>query len=143
VLFGKAEAAGVGIVVRLPLNSGMLSGKLRKDSSFAESDHRNYNRNGEAFSVGETFGGVPYEKGLDLVETLRPMCPAGWSMAEFAQRFILDFPAVTTVITGASRPEQVTTNANASRLAPLPEATHRSLAGLYDRKIESLIRCDH
>lgn len=139
-LFLRARKANVGIIVRLPLNSGLLAGKFTRDSTFEEQDHRNYNKDGAAFSVGETFGGIPFETGLDLVEELRPWCPAGYSMADFAQRFILDFPAVTTVITGASKPDQVDRNAAVSELDPLPEELHAKVKAFYRERVNAHIR---
>jgi len=135
-LFPLTEANNVGIIVRLPLASGVLGGKMTRDRKFAESDHRHYNRHGEAFSVGETFSGIPFETALNLVEELKPLVPAGMTMAQMAMRWILDYPAVTTVIAGASRPEQVLENASASSLRPLPEALHRKLAEIYVRDVE-------
>jgi len=135
-LFPAAEKNGVGIIVRLPLASGVLGGKMKREQEFAESDHRNYNRHGEAFSVGETFSGVPFDRALDFVEEFRRWVPAGMSMAQMAMRWILDQPAVTTVITGASRAGQVTENAAVSDLPPLPRELHQKLAELYRSKIE-------
>lgn len=139
-LFPLAEASEIGIIVRLPLASGMLAGKMYRGQRFAESDHRHYNRSGEAFSVGETFAGIPFDTALDFVEELRPLVPEGMSMAQMAMRWILDFPAVTTIIAGASRPDQVVHNASVSGLEPLPAALHRKLADLYRCKIESEIQ---
>ena len=141
-LFPKAAENGVSLIVRLPLNSGLLAGKFTRETEFADSDHRNYNRDGAAFHVGETFGGLPFETGLDLVEEVRPMCPEDYSMADFAQRFILDFPEVTTVITGASRPEQVDRNAAVSGLAPLSPELHAELRTFYGQRVNPHIRGD-
>lgn len=135
-LFPLAGANDVGIIVRLPLASGVLSGKMKHGQTFAETDHRHYNRRGEAFSVGETFSGVPFDTAVDLVEEIRPWLPDGMSMAQFAMRWILDQPAVTTVIAGASRPEQAKENAAVSDLDPLPRELHDKLAGFYQRKVE-------
>jgi aryl-alcohol dehydrogenase-like predicted oxidoreductase len=135
-LFPLAEANNVGIIVRLPLASGVLGGKMTHGQKFAESDHRHYNRHGEAFSVGETFSGIPFDTALNLVEDLKPLVPNGMTMAQMAMRWILDYPAVTTVIAGASRPEQVLENASVSSLRPLPEALHRKLAQIYRRDVE-------
>ncbi len=140
VLFPKAREGGVSLIVRLPLNSGLLAGKLSRSSSFAESDHRQFNRDGAAFNVGETFGGIPFETGLELVEALRPLCPEGLTMAQMAQRFILDFPEVTTVITGASRPEQVTGNAAVSSLPPLDPSLHQALERFYTEQVAPHVR---
>jgi aryl-alcohol dehydrogenase-like predicted oxidoreductase len=138
-LFPVAEANDVGIIVRLPLASGVLGGRMSREQSFAESDHRHYNRQGEAFSQGETFSGIPFETALELVEEIRPWVPPGMSMAQMAMRWILDYPAVSTVITGASRPEQATENAGVSALEPLPAVLHDKLAELFRQKIEACI----
>lgn len=139
-LFPKAQEQNIGIIVRLPLASGLLSGKYKRDTTFAESDHRNYNRNGEAFSVGETFAGIPFEKGLDLVEFIRAELPEGYSMAQMAMRWILDHEAVSTVIPGASSPEQAKANASASELAPLSPELHAKLSAFYKEQVAALIR---
>ncbi len=139
-LFAKAKEKNVAIIVRLPLASGLLGGKLTKETRFPENDHRNYNRDGQAFSVGETFAGLPYERGLELVEELNAFAPAGMSMAQMAQRWILDFDAVTTVITGASKPEQARANAAVSQLPPLTPQLHDRLEGFYQEKVTGLIR---
>ena len=138
-LFPLADENDVGIIVRLPLASGVLAGKMNRDQTFAESDHRHYNRNGEAFSQGETFSGVPFEQALEFVEEIRPLVPPAMSMAQMAMRWILDFPAVSTVIAGASRPDQVAENARVSELEPLTEELHAKLASLYREKIEPSI----
>jgi aryl-alcohol dehydrogenase-like predicted oxidoreductase len=138
-LFPLAEANEVGIIVRLPLASGILAGKMNADTAFAESDHRHYNRNGEAFSQGETFSGIPYETALALVERIREKVPHGMSMAQMAMRWLLDHPAVTTVIAGASRPEQVRENAAVSQLPPLPGNLHEWLASFYLSEVRSRI----
>jgi len=135
-LFPAALANDVGIIVRLPLASGVLSGKMNREQTFAESDHRRYNRNGEFFSQGETFSGVPFETALDLVNEISAWAPAGMSMAQMAMRWILDHPAVSTVITGASRPEQVKENASVSALSTLSPDLHRKLADFYRQKVE-------
>lgn len=135
-LFPVARANDVGIIVRLPLASGVLSGKMSHQQRFDPSDHRNYNRNGEAFSQGETFSGVPFDLAIDLVEELKQWVPDDMSMAQMAMRWILDYPEVSTVITGASRPEQALENAMVSDLAPLPLALHQKLAEFYRRKVE-------
>lgn len=141
-LFSTAEVNGAAIIVRLPLNSGLLSGKFTRDTHFAESDHRHYNRDGDAFSVGETFGGIPFEKGIELVDELKVFCPSSYSMAEFAQRFILDHTAVTSVITGASRPEQVSMNARVSELDPLPGDIRSQMGEFYKNSVLPHIRGD-
>jgi aryl-alcohol dehydrogenase-like predicted oxidoreductase len=138
-LFPMAEANDVGIIARLPLASGALSGKMTRDRRFAETDHRSYNRHGEAFSQGETFSGIPFETCIDLVEQVKPWVPEVMSMAQMAMRWILDHPAVSAVIAGASRPEQARQNAAASDLAPLPESLHRNLAAFYRQSVAPLI----
>jgi len=135
-LFPAAQANDVGIIVRLPLASGVLGGKMTRNQQFAETDHRNYNRSGEAFSQGETFSGVPFERAVDFVDEIKTLLPEGMSMAQMAMRWILDQPAVSTIIAGASRPEQVRENASVSDLEPLPAEIHDRLAGLYQQTIE-------
>ena len=139
--FAKASDLGVGIIVRLPLASGLLSGKFSSQTQFRPSDHRNYNRNGEAFNVGETFSGLPFEKGLELVERLKSdYLPEKLSMAEFSLRWILDHEAVSSVIPGASSADQVRANVRISELSPLPEELHEHLLNFYDNEILSHIR---
>ncbi|KAJ57560.1 aldo/keto reductase [Actibacterium mucosum KCTC 23349] len=140
-LFDKAKAADVGIIVRLPLASGVLSGKFKPDQSFDASDHRNYNANGEMFSVGETFSGIALPQAVASLDHIRPHVPEGVSMADFALRWILDHDAVSSIIAGCSRPDQVTRNAAVSDIAPLTAATHEALATAYRDHIESLVRC--
>ncbi len=142
-LFQAAKARAVAIIVRLPLNSGLLSGKMNRQTEFSPEDHRSYNRDGAAFNVGETFGGIPFETGLDLVEALRSYVPEGFSMAQFAQRFILDFEAVTTVITGASRPSQVDENVSVSGLPSLSSSLLDELYAFYNDRVERHIRSEH
>lgn len=139
-LFEKAKAKKVGIIVRLPLASGLLAGKFSKDTTFEDSDHRHYNKDGDAFNVGETFAGLPFEKGVDLANRIKTLVPATMTMAQFAQRWILDHDAVTTVITGASKPRQVVDNTAVSQLPPLPEERHAQLAALYNNEIHDHIR---
>ena len=135
LFFPQAEARKVGILARVPLASGMLSGKLTRDSLFAADDHRQFNRHGEAFDVGETFSGVDYETGLAAVEEIRSLLPAGVSMAQFALRWILMHPAVTCAIPGGKTPAQVRDNCASSDLPPLTESTMTAIRALYDRKI--------
>jgi aryl-alcohol dehydrogenase-like predicted oxidoreductase len=139
-LFPQAQAKGVAIVVRLPLASGLLSGKFTADTRFAATDHRNYNRDGQAFNVGETFAGLPFEKGVELADGLKLLVPAGLNMAQMALRWILDHEAVSAIIPGASRPEQVRSNAAASGLAPLGEALHARLKAYCEEKVQPFIR---
>lgn len=127
----RAAERGVAVIVRVPLASGLLSGRYTRDTTFGADDHRNYNRHGEQFDVGETFAGVPYETGLDAVEALRPLVPEGMTMPELALRWILSHDAVTTVIPGARNPQQAQANAAASGGAPLPQDTLDAIAGVY------------
>jgi aryl-alcohol dehydrogenase-like predicted oxidoreductase len=130
-----AAEAGVGIIARVPLASGLLSGKYDEHTTFSADDHRNYNRQGEAFDVGETFSGVDFQVGLEAVGRLRPLVPAGATMAQFALRWIIEQPAVTVVIPGARNPEQARANAAAADLAPLPAETLAEVAAVYDELI--------
>jgi aryl-alcohol dehydrogenase-like predicted oxidoreductase len=130
-----AAAAGVGIIARVPLASGLLSGRYDEHTTFAPDDHRTYNRHGEAFDVGETFSGVEFTTGLEAVRRLRPLVPAGATMAQFALRWILDQPGVTVVIPGARNPEQARSNAAAAGMAPLPPATLDAVHAVYDELI--------
>src|ERR1017187_7817946 len=116
LFFAEAQKRGVGILARVPLASGLLSGKITRESKFAKDDHRNFNRHGEAFDRGETFAGVDFETGLDAVEELRAFVPAGATLAQLALRWILEFPAVTCSIPGAKRPTQVAENIAASEI---------------------------
>ncbi|MBS2965720.1 aldo/keto reductase [Actinocrinis puniceicyclus] len=134
-----AAAAGVGIIARVPLASGLLSGKYDAATSFAANDHRNYNRHGEAFDVGETFSGVDYDTGLEAVRRLRPLVPGGASTAQFALRWILDQPGVSVVIPGARNPQQAAANAAAADLAALPEQTHCGVRAVYDELIRAQV----
>lgn len=141
-LFPQAAENDVGIIVRLPLASGVLSGKMRPGQQFAKTDHRHFNRHGEAFSVGETFSGVPFETAVEFAETLKQWLPDGLSLVQMATRWILDQPAVSTIITGASRPEQVVENASASNLAPLPPELHAALADFYREQVERTVQVE-
>jgi len=135
LFFSEAKRKGVAVIVRVPLASGMLTGKMRPDTVFAESDHRNFNREGKAFDVGETFAGVPYEEGLAAVEALRPLVPEGATMAAFALRWILMNDAVTVTIPGAKNESQARANADAAKLAPLPAETMAAVRDIYDKRI--------
>lgn len=119
LFFREAKARNIGVIVRVPLASGLLTGKFTKDSTFQEGDHRHFNRNGEAFDKGETFSGVDYETGLKAVEALEERFPGKAPLAQLALRWVLMFDAVSTVIPGASRPEQIQSNVEASALPPL------------------------
>ena len=133
--FAAAREHRVGILARVPLASGLLTGKLRPQTQFAPNDHRNYNRHGEAFDQGETFSGVDYETGLQAVEALRPLVPQGATMAQFALRWILMFPEVTTAIPGAKNPQQAEDNVHAATLPPLSDETMRRVQAVYDTYI--------
>lgn len=139
-LFDAARRAGVAIIVRLPLASGLLSGRFDAGTTFGPEDHRTFNRDGQAFHAGETFAGLPFERGLDLVEELRALVPEGFSLAQLAQRWILDHDAVSTVITGASRPDQVRENAASSDLPALPARLHIRLRELWAARVRPMVR---
>ncbi|BCJ41602.1 oxidoreductase [Actinoplanes ianthinogenes] len=130
-----AAEAGVGIIARVPLASGLLSGRYDEHTQFAADDHRNYNRHGEAFDVGETFSGVDFATGLEAVRRLRSLVPDDATMAQFALRWILDQPAVSVVIPGARNPEQARANAHAASLPPLSPETREKIAAVYDELI--------
>jgi aryl-alcohol dehydrogenase-like predicted oxidoreductase len=138
-LFDEAKREGVAIVVRLPLASGLLSGRYKKTTTFAPTDHRTFNRNGEKFNVGETFAGLPFERGVELTEELKAILPPG-DLAQWALRWCLDFDAVTVVIPGARNAEQARSNAAASDLPPLSPETHKRLREFYELKVAGLIR---
>lgn len=129
LFFSEAQRRRVGIIARVPLSSGLLSGKFTRASMFAPDDHRAFNRHGEAFDRGETFSGLDYEVSLHAVEALRPLVPPNWTMAQMALRWILMFPAVTCAIPGAKRPAQVEENLKAASLPPLSEA---KMAGIFE-----------
>jgi aryl-alcohol dehydrogenase-like predicted oxidoreductase len=131
----RAKEKNVGVVVRLPLSSGMLTGKLKRDTQFAPDDHRQFNREGAGFDKGETFSGVPYEVGLDAVESLRPLVPQGMTMAQFSLRWILDQDGVSCTIPGGKRPDQVEDNVAASELPPLTPEIHAKVRQIYDAQI--------
>ncbi len=135
--FDLARQKNVGIIARVPLASGLLSGRMTRDTSFAADDHRNFNRHGEAFDVGETFSGVPYDVGLDAVEEVRSVLPGGVSMAAFALKWILMFEAVSTAIPGARNAEQARTNAAAATLPAITPEVMDKLRGIYDRRIRA------
>lgn len=137
--FPLAEEKRVGILARVPLASGLLSGKMSRDTQFDESDHRKYNRRGEFFDVGETFSGVDFEIGLAAVEELRALIPTGASMAQFALRWILMHPVVSLAIPGAKNPRQAQDNAAAVSLPALDEPAMRAIRGIYDRRIREQV----
>jgi len=139
-LFEDAKRKKVALIVRLPLASGLLGGKMTAATSFPADDHRNFNRDGQKFNVGETFAGLPFAKGVELAEALRPLVPAGLTMAEMALRWCLDFDAVSVVIPGAKNPEQARQNARGSTVPPLGAALHAKLADFYAREVAAHIR---
>lgn len=139
-LLPQAHAKGVGIIVRLPLASGLLTGKFTNETQFLENDHRNFNRDGQAFHVGETFAGIPFETGIKLSEELKTFCPEGMSMVEMALRWILDHKEVSTIIPGASSPMQVYGNSKASDLPQLSKKLMMDLQEFYINNVKKHIR---
>jgi aryl-alcohol dehydrogenase-like predicted oxidoreductase len=139
-LFPHAKEKEVAIIVRLPLASGLLSGKINKDTKFAATDHRSYNRDGQQFNVGETFAGLPFEKGVELAEDLKDFVPEALTMAQFAQRWILDHEEVSVIIPGATSADQARANASISELPALSQPLHERLANYYQAKVHPLIR---
>ncbi|HEU4385032.1 MAG TPA: aldo/keto reductase [Anaeromyxobacteraceae bacterium] len=137
--FAEAKARRVGILARVPLASGLLTGKLRADSTFAPDDHRGFNREGQYFDKGETFSGVPYQLGLQAVERLRPLVPAGSTLAQLALRWILMFDAVSCTIPGAKTPRQARENAAAAGLPPLGPEAMSTVKAIYDEMIRSQV----
>lgn len=139
-LFDEAQAKGVALIARVPLASGLLSGKFKSDTHFDKEDHRNFNRDGQAFNVGETFAGVPFEKGVELAGELKTLVPEGMTMAQLALRWIIDFEAISTVIPGATSHAQVESNVSVSDLPPLSKELHQKLREYYQSKVTSHIR---
>jgi aryl-alcohol dehydrogenase-like predicted oxidoreductase len=139
LFFPEAIRRKVGILARVPLSSGMLTGKMRADTTFAQDDHRKFNRQGEAFDRGETFSGVDYQVGLQAVEELRSLVPEGMSMAQFALKWILMFGAITTTIPGAKRPDQVEDNTRSADFPALTADTMQKTKEIYDRMIRPLV----
>ena len=139
LFFDQARRRDVGVIVRVPLASGLLTGKFSRDSTFAADDHRAFNRHGEEFDMGETFSGVGFELGLDVVEELRPLVPAGATMAQLALRWILAFDAVSTVIPGARTPEQARANAAAADLPAPSGETMERIAEIYRRRVAPVV----
>jgi aryl-alcohol dehydrogenase-like predicted oxidoreductase len=134
-----AVDAGAGIIARVPLASGLLSGRYTHDTTFGADDHRTYNRHGEAFDAGETFSGVDFDTGVDAAREFAALLPAGITPAAAALRWIVQQPGVTTVIPGARNAAQAIGNAAAADLDPLPDTTVRAIADLYDRRIRPLV----
>ncbi len=139
LLFDLAKQKRVGILARLPLSSGMLTGKMSKDSTFAADDHRNFNRHGEAFDVGETFSGIDFETGLAAVEDLRALVPENTTMAQFALRWILMFDQITCAIPGAKNPAQAAGNAKAAETPPLSEDAMLKIRAIYESRVKPLV----
>jgi aryl-alcohol dehydrogenase-like predicted oxidoreductase len=137
LFFAQAKARDVAIIARVPLASGLLTGKMNRATNFDSEDHRHFNRHGEAFDVGETFSGVDFETGLEAVEEIRALMPEGTSMAQFALQWILSFDAVSTVIPGAKTVAQARDNAAAGDLGPLDGATLSRIEEIYERLIRS------
>ena len=139
LFFPEAKRRQVGILARLPLASGLLAGKMTAATQFGADDHRNYNRHGEAFDVGETFSGLDFERGLAFVERLRALVPAGTSLASFAIRWILMQDAVTCAIPGAKRPSQVDDNVSASDAPAISADLMAKVKALYDSEVKALV----
>jgi aryl-alcohol dehydrogenase-like predicted oxidoreductase len=139
LFFTEARRQQVGILARLPLSSGMLSGKLTRQTRFASDDHRAFNRRGESFDRGETFSGIDYDLSLQIVEQIRPLVPPGMSMAQMALRWILHFPEVTCAIPGAKRPEQVEENVDAASLPALDDSLVAAIDRMYEKHIRSFV----
>jgi len=139
LFFPEARRRKVGVIARVPLASGLLTGKMARDTPFSPNDHRQYNRHGEAFDRGETFSGVDYETGLQAVEELRPLVPPGATLAQLALRWILMFDAVTCAIPGAKRPDQSEVNVRAADLPPLSDAAMAKIREIYDRRIREQV----
>jgi aryl-alcohol dehydrogenase-like predicted oxidoreductase len=135
LFIGEAQRRKVGILARVPLSSGMLTGKMSSDSRFETDDHRQFNRHGESFDRGETFSGLDYEIGLQAVDELRALVPPGMSMTQMALRWILMSPAVSCAIPGAKRPSQVEENVRAADLPPLSDQTMDQVRAIYDRLV--------
>lgn len=139
LFFAEAQKRKVGIMARVPLASGLLSGKMSAESHFASDDHRNFNRYGEAFDRGETFSGVDFDTGLSTVEELKELVPAETSLAQFALRWILEFQAVACAIPGAKRPSQVRENIATCELRALPKASMQRVSEIYESRIKALV----
>ncbi len=139
LFFSEAKKRQIGILARVPLASGLLSGKLKRDTSFESDDHRQFNQKGQAFDRGETFSGVDFETGLQAVEELRALVPPGATLAQWALRWILMFDAVTCAIPGARRPQQVEENARAADLPPLTKSELDAVQKIYDQRVRPLV----
>ena len=139
LFFQQAQLRRVGILARVPLSSGMLTGKFTRESKFNSEDHRAFNRSGEAFDRGETFSGVDYETGLTAVDELRKICPPGMSLSQFALRWILMFEAVTCAIPGAKRPAQAEENFSAADLPPISSEVMKAARNIYEKHIQGVV----
>jgi aryl-alcohol dehydrogenase-like predicted oxidoreductase len=139
-LLPKAQKQNVGIIVRLPLASGLLAGRYTKATRFTAQDHRTYNREGKAFFVGETFSGLPFETGVELADELKKLAPKGVPLGQFALRWLLDQPAVSTIIAGVTKPAQLDDNVEATRRDPLEPALVEELRDWYERKVRPHVR---
>jgi len=139
-LLPKAAENNIGIIVRLPLASGLLSGKMAKNQQFSEQDHRNYNKDGAAFHVGETFNGLPFNKGVELADQVKTMLPSHLNLVDTSLRWLLDQPQISTIIAGASSTQQVINNAQVSHLAPLDEEIDKKLKMFYQSQVKQHIR---
>ena len=139
LFFNLAKQKNVGILARVPLSSGMLTGKMSRETQFAKEDHRNYNRHGEAFDVGETFSGVDFETGLQAVEELRKLVPQEMNLAQFALRWILMFDAVTCAIPGGKRPSQVEENVASAEFTEFSDETMQAVRKIYEARIRPLV----
>jgi aryl-alcohol dehydrogenase-like predicted oxidoreductase len=135
LFLAEARRRRVGVLARVPLASGLLTGKLRRDSTFESTDHRQFNRHGQAFDVGETFSGVDFEKGLRAVEELRELCPPGWTLTQFALRWILMHDGVTCAIPGAKRPQQAEENCAAADLPAISPDVMQAVKKIYDESV--------
>jgi aryl-alcohol dehydrogenase-like predicted oxidoreductase len=136
-VIAQAADAGVGIIARVPLASGMLSGRYDATTQFAPNDHRNFNRHGEAFNVGETFSGVPYDVGIASAQDVAALTPEGWTTAQFALGWLVQQPGISTVIPGARTPDQARANAAAANLPGIAPDTLERLEEIYDREIRA------
>ena len=139
LFFQEARRKQVGILARVPLASGLLTGKMTRSTQFEADDHRSFNRHGESFDRGETFSGVDYETGLDAVDELKALLPDGWTMPQFALRWILMFDAISCVIPGGKTVAQITDNANTSDLPPLSDEQMSAIRAIYDNRIRDLV----
>ncbi len=139
LFFKEAERRNVGIIVRVPLASGLLTGRYSRKTEFAPQDHRSFNREGAAFDKGETFSGIPFETGLDAVEDIKKLFPEENNLAPIALRWILDYPQVSTIIPGASKPEHLASNLSAAALSPMSQEKKNAINAVYETRIKPLV----